>query len=427
VGGSTYALLSLFEDGGIMMYPLVLCSLLALGVIIAKGWTLWVAHKDTQTVLEGCGELARAGRIDEAAELAANTPGPAAAILHAGLRRIREMRVRRGEVEQVISTTGTIELGFLERGLVVLATIANVAPLMGFLGTVAGMILAFASIEGSGQVDPGLVAGGIKVALLTTATGLIIAIPVNIAYNWFVTRIDKLIVDMEQGAQEVFNLAWDLEKQGKLTVVDDRGTDADAPASPRGRPGTIETPLAPSGGVATAPDSVAAAAMGGVASAVADVAEAVNEGLGEGNRSFADITNIPVEEIEGIGPGYGRRLREIGASTTSELLTKCSSAAGRAEVVEYVGVEDLAVRRWTSAADFFRIPGMTGDAAEILEASGIRTIQGLAGQSASELADRLASVNEEQRLVVREALPSQAAVASWIQIATGLPPAVKDL
>jgi biopolymer transport protein ExbB len=102
---------------------------------------------------------------------------------------------------------------------VILATIANVAPLMGFLGTVAGMILAFAAIEAAGDVDPSLVAGGIKVALLTTAAGLVVAVPVNIAYNTFVTRIDKLIVDMEQGAQKIFNLAWDLEKDGKVEII----------------------------------------------------------------------------------------------------------------------------------------------------------------------------------------------------------------
>ena len=90
---------------------------------------------------------------------------------------------------------------------------------MGFLGTVAGMILAFAAIEAAGNVDPALVAGGIKVSLLTTAAGLVIAIPVNIAYNFFVTRIDRLIVDMEQGAQKIIGLAWDLEKDGKIEIV----------------------------------------------------------------------------------------------------------------------------------------------------------------------------------------------------------------
>jgi biopolymer transport protein ExbB len=217
--GSQYKLLTLFADGGPMMYPLVLCSLIALGVIIAKAWTLWLAHKDTKALLGEVEEAARAGRIDEAIRVASETPGPAAAILLAGLKRIEGKTVAEGEVEQAVSTTGAIELGFLERGLVVLATVANVAPLMGFLGTVAGMILAFAAIETAGDVEPSLVAGGIKVALLTTATGLAIAIPVNIGYNYFVTRIDVLIADMERGTQQILNLVWDMEKQGDLTVI----------------------------------------------------------------------------------------------------------------------------------------------------------------------------------------------------------------
>lgn len=219
MSGSQYELLTLFADGGAMMYPLVLCSLIALGVIIAKAWTLWLAHRHTKRVLSQVEEVARAGNIQEAIHVATDTPGPAAAIVLAGLKRIRRVTVAEGEIEQAVTTTGAIELSFLERGLVVLATVANVAPLMGFLGTVAGMILAFASIEAAGDVDPALVAGGIKVALLTTATGLAIAIPVNIAYNYFVTRIDSLIMDMEQGTQQILNLAWDLEKEGKLTVV----------------------------------------------------------------------------------------------------------------------------------------------------------------------------------------------------------------
>ena len=214
-----YELLTLFADGGWMMYPLVLSSLIALGVMIAKAWTLWLARKSARGILEEVEELARARSMDEAIRLAADTPGPTAAILLAGLRRVGQGTVREGELEQAVSTTGTIELGFLERGLVILATVANVAPLMGFLGTVAGMIIAFGSIESAGQVDASLVAGGIKVALLTTATGLVIAIPVNIAYNFFVTRIDQLIRDMEVGAQRIFELAWDMEKDGDLRVI----------------------------------------------------------------------------------------------------------------------------------------------------------------------------------------------------------------
>jgi biopolymer transport protein ExbB len=219
LGGSQYRLLTLFADGGAMMYPLVLCSLIALGVIIAKAWTLWLAHRSAKKILTNVEEVARAGRLDEAIQMASDTPGPTAAILLSGLRRIRLGTVTEGEVPRAVSTTGAIELGFLERGLVILATVANVAPLMGFLGTVAGMIMAFASIEAANSVDPALVAGGIKVALLTTATGLAIAIPVNIGYNYFVTRIDGLILDMEQGTQQILNLAWDMEREGKLNIV----------------------------------------------------------------------------------------------------------------------------------------------------------------------------------------------------------------
>ena len=217
--GTQYQLLSLFADGGMMMYPLVLCSLIALGVIIAKACTLWVAHHGTATVLRAVVEATLSGDVDGAIAIASNTAGPAAAILLVGLRRIRNRRLADGEIEKAVATTGAIELGFLERGLVILATIANVAPLMGFLGTVAGMILAFGAIELAGDVNPSLVAGGIKVALLTTAAGLVIAVPVNIAYNFFVTRIDQLIVDMEQGAQKAINLAWDLDKAGKIEIV----------------------------------------------------------------------------------------------------------------------------------------------------------------------------------------------------------------
>lgn len=217
--GTQYQLLTLFADGGWMMYPLVLCSLIATGVIIAKAWTLFAAHKGSNRVINEVEELASAGKVDEALAVASATPGPAAAILVVGLRRIRNQVLAQGELEKAVSTTGAIELGFLERGLVILATIANVAPLMGFLGTVAGMIIAFGAIEIAGDVDPSLVAGGIKVALLTTAAGLIIAVPVNIAYNFFVTRIDQLIVDMDRGSQKIINLAWDLEKAGKLQIT----------------------------------------------------------------------------------------------------------------------------------------------------------------------------------------------------------------
>jgi biopolymer transport protein ExbB len=209
--------MTIFADGGFMMYALLLCSMVALGVIIAKAITLWIMHRDTDKILAEVHQLTEAGKLDAAIQRCVETPGPTAAILLVGLRRIRqgvaEGNLDEGELERAIDTTGTIELGFVERGLVILATVANVAPLLGFLGTVIGMIIAFASIDASGTVDPTMVAGGIKVALITTAAGLVIAIPTNIFYNFFVTRIDKLIVDMEQGTQAVLNYAWSLDRK----------------------------------------------------------------------------------------------------------------------------------------------------------------------------------------------------------------------
>ena len=240
---NAFDLMNLFADGGAMMYPLVICSLLAFGVIIAKAWTLWVAHRESEGLLEEVEELSLEGRIDEALRMAEERPGPVAAILYSGLRRVKERHASGADVEKAVETTGVIELGFLERGLVILATISNVAPLMGFLGTVAGMISAFGAIADAGQVDAALVAGGIKVALITTATGLAIAIPVNIAYNFFVTRIDMLIVDMEEGSGAVLELIWDQFDDGSLAPATAGGT---TPARPVTK---TPEPAEPTGGV----------------------------------------------------------------------------------------------------------------------------------------------------------------------------------
>ncbi|NIR46092.1 MAG: MotA/TolQ/ExbB proton channel family protein [Gemmatimonadetes bacterium] len=203
-----YALLELFRDGGVFMYFLVLCSLLALGVMIAKFYLLFVAHRESKRLLDDVQEKSKSpDNIEGIIEMADETEGPVAAILSSGLRRVRERGQGDKDVEKAIQTTGSIELGFLERGMVVLATIANVAPMLGFLGTVAGMIVAFGAVAEAGQIEAALVAGGIKVALITTATGLTIAIPVNIAYNFFVTRIDQLIIDMDRGADIVLDMS----------------------------------------------------------------------------------------------------------------------------------------------------------------------------------------------------------------------------
>jgi biopolymer transport protein ExbB len=213
---ASYDISQLFVDGGVMMYPLLLASLLGLGVILAKLYILTSAHRDARRIIEDIDAFARNGEVDEALRYLERTPGPLAAVLLAGFNRIREQR-QVSEVEYAMKTAGRIELGFLERGMIILATVATIAPLIGFLGTVWGMIEAFASIESAGAVEASLVAGGIKVALITTAAGLLIAIPVNVAYNYFVTRIDRLILDMEQGTHAMRKLLWDVFGTGELS------------------------------------------------------------------------------------------------------------------------------------------------------------------------------------------------------------------
>jgi biopolymer transport protein ExbB len=136
--------------------------------------------------------------------------------LLAGLRKVKEGSDR---VLKAIENTGTIELAFLERGIVVLATLSNVAPMFGFLGTVTGMINAFASIEKLGEVSPQAVAAGIKEALITTASGLAIAIPIQIFHNYFVTRVDRLILDMEESSQQIVETVIAMEDEGAAAAA----------------------------------------------------------------------------------------------------------------------------------------------------------------------------------------------------------------
>jgi len=195
---------------GIMRYPLALCLVIGFVMVIWKFFDLTAKSSGTKKILGEVDELLSQHRIEEALEATRNSDAPAAKIMYAGLERHEEGTER---VMKAIENQGLIELSKLEKGLVVLATLTNVAPLLGFLGTVIGMILAFQSIEAAGEVEATLVAGGIKVALLTTAAGLVIAIPVSIAHNYFVSRIDSLVIDMEESAQKMIDALHEMESQ----------------------------------------------------------------------------------------------------------------------------------------------------------------------------------------------------------------------
>lgn len=189
-----------WNDGGWMMWFLGATALLGLIVIVWKLFDLTAKSTRTTKFLRQADDLIAKGRIDDTLKLSRESNSPAARILAAGLERRTEGTER---VMKAIENVGLIEMASLERGLVWLATVSNVAPLLGFLGTVIGMIVAFQNIEMAGEVEATLVAGGIKVALITTATGLVIAIPVNIAHNYFVAKIDRMVIDMEESAQKM--------------------------------------------------------------------------------------------------------------------------------------------------------------------------------------------------------------------------------
>ena len=197
-----------WEDTGFMKWPLSACLVVGIITIIWKFFDLFIKSSKTKKILAEVDGLLEDHRIDEALEATRNSDAPAARILYAGLDRFEEGTER---VMKAIDNQGLIELSRLESLLVVLATLTNVAPLFGFLGTVIGMIIAFQSIEAAGEVEATLVAAGIKVALLTTAAGLVIAIPVSVFHNYFVARIDSLVIDMEESAQKMIDMLHAME------------------------------------------------------------------------------------------------------------------------------------------------------------------------------------------------------------------------
>jgi len=199
-----------FIDGGDFMWPILALLVIGLMISLERLWTLTRASVNTRKFLKNVKESLNEGGIPKALEVCENTRGPVASIFHAGL-----MRADQGvdAVEKSITSAGSIEMAFLEKGLIWLATVINLAPMLGFTGTVVGMIAAFEAIEAANAISPSIVAGGISKALLTTAVGLIVAIIIQTLNNYFVSRIDALIIDMEESSNELVDTLIALEKK----------------------------------------------------------------------------------------------------------------------------------------------------------------------------------------------------------------------
>jgi biopolymer transport protein ExbB len=195
-----------FVKGGPVMWPLLALSILGVTVAI---WRWWALRQVTRNVAGFMKELkARlvGGDVAGAIAVCEASPSPVASMVKAGLLRYGRPK---DEIERALEDASAHELAVLERGLPVLSTIAMIAPLLGFLGTVTGMINSFEALASVGLNNPAEVAKGISEALITTAGGLIIAIPIQMVYNYFVTRVNALVRNMESAAHVVLEAASD--------------------------------------------------------------------------------------------------------------------------------------------------------------------------------------------------------------------------
>ncbi|HID31871.1 MAG TPA: MotA/TolQ/ExbB proton channel family protein [bacterium (Candidatus Stahlbacteria)] len=187
-----------FKDGGPMMYFLLICAILGIGVLIERFFTLMIkARINPKKFVNDLIRAVDRDSVDAAIVLCARHPSPVAKVLRAGLER-----ADRGKeaVEERIANAAATELAFLDRGMGLLAGVITVAPFLGFLGTVNGMIGAFKAIAAAREVAPEVVASGISEALITTKWGLMIAAPLAIFHVLLTGRINGYTRDMEESA-----------------------------------------------------------------------------------------------------------------------------------------------------------------------------------------------------------------------------------
>ena len=188
--------------GGPLMWLLLLNSVLALAIFLERLYHYQRATINTDEFLSGLRNVLQRGNVTEAVSICDSTPGPVAHILKvAVLKQDRD----HDELRQAMEDAGLTEVPRLEKHLVGLATIAQISPLIGLLGTVVGMIEAFSKVETLGYLRVDQISGAIWVALLTTASGLAVAIPAYVAYNYLIRRVDGFVLEMERSAVEILD------------------------------------------------------------------------------------------------------------------------------------------------------------------------------------------------------------------------------
>lgn len=185
------------EGGAEFMTPVLLCLILGLGVSIERIISLNLASTNTKKLLNDLDKALTTGGVPAALDLTRKTAGPVASIFTQGLLRHSEGI---DMVEKSIVSYGSVEMSKLEKGLTWISLFIALAPMLGFLGTVVGMIGAFDAIAIAGDVSPSLVAGGIKVALITTVGGLIVAIILQVFYNYITSKVETIVGQMEDAS-----------------------------------------------------------------------------------------------------------------------------------------------------------------------------------------------------------------------------------
>ena len=185
------------EGGPTFMGIVLLCLILGLAIAIERIIFLNASTSNSQKLAQKVEDALESGGVDAAKEVCRNTSGPVASIYYQGLDRVNEGI---DVAEKSIVAYGGVQMGQLEKNVSWVSLFIALAPMLGFMGTVIGMIKAFDKIEAAGDMQPSLVAGGIKVALLTTVFGLIVAIILQIFYNYIVAKIDSIVNDMEDAS-----------------------------------------------------------------------------------------------------------------------------------------------------------------------------------------------------------------------------------
>ena len=197
-----------FHDGGNFMWPILVALVFGLGFTLERIYSLMMSRIDSKTFFDDITKIIDNDGAEAALERCEQTRGPVSAIFHAGLSRLHRGLA---EVEKAIQNAGALEMAFLEKNMIWLNAVITIAPMLGFTGTVIGMISAFDAIKAANDISPAVVAGGISQALLTTAFGLVVAMIIQTFQNLFVSRIDKLVLEMEEQSVKIMDHLYEAE------------------------------------------------------------------------------------------------------------------------------------------------------------------------------------------------------------------------